>query len=85
MVTKTICSSISRTVSQGANRPGDVKALTSRIQSRIGHDAVSGKVAAVMARLETIDVIKIVNGELIYMANANKKGSARAQQSDGFG
>jgi hypothetical protein len=56
---------------RGSSRPGDLKALTSRIQSRIGHEAAPEKVAAVMARLETMDVIKVVDGELIYLANAS--------------
>jgi len=29
-----------------------------------------------MDRLETMDVIKMVNGEMSYMANANKKATA---------
>ena len=63
---------------RGSHRPGDLSALTSRIQSRIGHEAAPEIVAAVIARLETMDVIKIVNGELIYIANANKKAGAVA-------
>ena len=55
---------------QGPNRPGDLKALTSRIQSRIGPENEPAKVAKVMARLETMDVVKVVAGDLVYLSNA---------------
>lgn len=55
------------------HRPHDLTALKSRIQSRIGHQAAPEKVAEVMARLETMDVIKVANNEMTYMANADKK------------
>lgn len=58
---------------KGPNRPGDLKALTSRIQSRIGHQPAPEKVADVIARLETMDAIKIVDGELTYLVNPDQK------------
>lgn len=62
---------------RGPNRPGDLKALTSRIQSRIGQKAAPEKVGEVMTRLATMDVIQVVNGELHYLAKAADNGGTR--------
>ncbi len=63
---------------RGPNRPGDLHALTSRIQSRIGQAAAPEKVAEVMARLATMDVIQVVGGELSYLKQASSSASTSA-------
>jgi hypothetical protein len=62
---------------RGPNRPGDLKALTSRIQSRIGQAAAPERVTEVMARLATMDVIQVINGELNYLAKASDEDGSR--------
>jgi len=52
---------------RGPNTPRDLQALKSRIQSRIGHDPATQIVTRVLARLETMDVIKVADGKLIYL------------------
>jgi len=56
---------------RGPHRPGDLHALTSRIQSRIGQAPAPAKVAEVMARLATMDVIQVIGGELSYLAKGS--------------
>lgn len=51
---------------RGFSRPRNLEALKTRIQSRIGQEPAPDKVAAVIARLETMDVIKVIEGVLIY-------------------
>ena len=52
---------------RGPNRPGSLEALKARIKSRSGNAATPARVADVLARLETMDVIKIVDGEVKYL------------------
>jgi hypothetical protein len=52
---------------RGPNRPGNLEALKARIRSRFGKAATPTKIADVLARLETMDVIKIVDGEVGYL------------------
>jgi hypothetical protein len=49
-----------------AGRPKNLEALKKLIQSRLGPEPSPDKVAAVMARLETMDAINVVDGALIY-------------------
>lgn len=60
---------------RGPNRPGDLHALTSRIQSRIGQAPAPAKVAEVMARLATMDVIQVVGGELSCLPKTSSSKS----------
>lgn len=62
---------------RGPNRPSDLQALKSRIQSRIGQGPAPQQVAEVMARLATMDVIQVINGELHYLAKASDEGGTR--------
>lgn len=66
---------------RGPNRPGDLHALTSRIQSRIGQAAAPEKVSEVMARLATMDVIQVVDGELSYLPKASGSVSSGVSTS----
>ena len=49
---------------RGPNRPGNLEALKARVQSRFGKASTPTRIVDVLARLETMDVIKIVDGEL---------------------
>lgn len=58
---------------RGPNRPRSLKALTARIKSRFGKAATTKGIDDVLARLETVDVLKIVNGELKYVKEADSE------------
>ncbi|MDM0002508.1 PIN domain-containing protein [Variovorax sp. J22P240] len=52
---------------RGSSRPRTLATLKTRIQSRIGQQPEADKVAAVIAKLEAMEVIKVVDGALNYV------------------
>ena len=52
---------------RAAGKPRSLDALKRRIQWRFGPEPAHNNVAAVMARLETMDVINVVDGTLSYI------------------
>ena len=57
---------------RGSSRPRDLSAVKTRIQSRIGQQSEPDKVACVIARLETLDVIEVLDGTLNYLEAAEE-------------
>ena len=57
---------------RGSSRPRNLAALRTRIQSRIGQQPEPDKVACVIAELETMDVIEVVDGTLNYVQAAEE-------------
>ena len=53
-----------------AGKPKSLEALKRRIQWRFGPEPAHDNVAAVIARLETMDVINVINGTLNYIQAA---------------
>lgn len=56
---------------RGPNRPRNLKALSARIKSRFGRAATTKGINDVLARLETMDVLKIVDSEVAYLKVAD--------------